>query len=81
MYFNGLRGPAGIPGPPGLPGSCVRSAPPTPLPPQYFAYQVNKVLKEIKGTTETVDYRAPLGCEETEAHDEIGVTKAPWEKG
>ena len=47
---------------------------PKPLPPQYFAHQVNKVLKQLKGTTEAVDYRAILDHEETEAHKEIGET-------
>ena len=50
---------------------------PTPLPPQYFAHQVNKVLKQWKGTTEAVDHWATLDHEEKEAHEEIGETKTP----
>ena len=50
---------------------------PKPLPPQYFAHQVNKVLKQLKGTTEAVDYRVILDHEETEAHKEIRETNIP----
>ena len=41
---------------------------------------VNRVLKEIKGLTESVDCRALLRREKTEAQEETRATRAPLEK-